>query len=332
MQIYHNPYSGLSFFQALFLFFERLPHLIKNGFHLRDLASDEQQILILLAIAVSGGLVGSLLIFRKMTMLANALSHTVLFGIVITFLIIGKSFSHFQLTTQFSVILVTSLITGLLTVVLAEMLTKINRLHRDAAIGLVFTTLFAGGILLITIFSRNSHIGVELITGNIDALHVKEIPPVLRMTLWNILCSCLFIRGLKIMVFDTVFARLQGFFPALFKYLLILQLSMTVVGSFKAVGVVLILGFLIVPPSIARFFARSLQALILMSVGIGCLGAVIGVLLSRHLLTVYGIPLSTAGLTVCTLYGFHLFSFLAVKISDHMRKPALQTSPIETPA
>ena len=294
-----NPYSGASGGQFFSIFFSRLLKLITSQ---ELLVSDELQILTLTLISVSAALVGVFLIYRKMTMLANALSHSILFGIAVTFLFARALHVSFSLSLSFEVMFIAALITGFITAFFSELIVKVSRLQKDAAIGLVFTTLFAAGIVLISLFSRNSHIGTELVLGNVDALHSKDLSNAFKMLLVSLSLVSVFFGGLKLTSFDPVYAKLRGLSSSFYNYLMIFLLSMTSIASFRAVGVVLVLSFFTVPPLLAKMFAKSLSSQIGISMLIGTLSSFFGVLVSRHLLTQYGLALSTGGVTVLVLY------------------------------
>src|SRR5690242_11493237 len=174
-----NPYWGKDFFGVIGLFFQRVASLFTGG----ALAPDEIQICVLSLVAIASATIGTFLVMKKMAMLANSLSHTVLLGIVISYLCLipflpKEALSGHGISVE--ILICASLITGLITTCLTQLLTSFFRLQEDASNGLVFTTLFALGIVLITALTRNAHIGTEAIMGNVDALHLNDV----YMTLW----------------------------------------------------------------------------------------------------------------------------------------------------
>jgi manganese/zinc/iron transport system permease protein len=194
------------------------------------------------------------------------------------------------------------------------MLTSFFRLQEDASNGLVFTTLFALGIVLITALTRNAHIGTEAIMGNVDALHLND----LYMTLWiasfNLVAVIVLYKEWKVTTFDAGFASSIGFSAPLFNYLLMTLTSVTVIGAFRAVGVLLVLAFLVAPVLTAQLFCKRLKHVLLVAIGVGITGSVCGVALARHLLTVYHLPLSTAGITIAFLAAFFFLALLIKSI------------------
>jgi manganese/zinc/iron transport system permease protein len=297
-------YFGKTFGQFFELLWNHLLRVCRGEYGFSDLAADEVQLITLILLSVSAAIVGSLLVIRKMTMVANAISHTVLLGVVGSFLILhfflGRPFSEL-LEIDMKLLILAALIASLLTMVCIDFFHHTLKLGRDSSIGLVFTSLFSLGILLVTIFTKNMHIGSEIIMGNVDMIHRDDIWIALSLVIGNFLIFSLLYKEYLITSFDPGFAKLVKISPLLFNYIVIFQISVTLVAAFRAVGVVLILALLIVPPVTARLFVKSLNLMIYASIFIGVIASISAVALSRHILTVYETPLSTSGLVVTIL-------------------------------
>jgi manganese/zinc/iron transport system permease protein len=318
---YYNPYSGQTFAGFFVQLFIRLWSFIRGNMSLDDLVSDEIQILVLIGVASSAALVGSFLILRKMTMLANSLSHTILIGIVMAYFLFQHGVlggTHFYAEPiPIQAMLIAALIMGLVTAFLTEFLTKGARLQEDASTGIVFTSLFAVGIILVTVLTRSAHIGTEVVMGNVDALHIDDCKLTFIILGINSVLFLLFFKEFKITTFDPGLARAFGISTVFFNYLLMSQVSATAIGAFRAVGVLMVLAFITGPALIARLLTHDLKKMLLLAVLIGCTFSVVGVAISRHLLTVHGLALSTAGIVVCTIvftYALAIFTqFLRVR-------------------
>jgi manganese/zinc/iron transport system permease protein len=302
---YHNPYEGQNFFGFFYQLLIRLWGFLSGKLALENLASDEIQVIVLACVAASSALVGTFLVLRKMTMLANSLSHTILLGIVIAFMLthegpIGGDHDH-AIPINIHAMLLAALIMGILTTFLTEFFTKIAGLQEDASTGLVFTSLFALGIVLVTLLTRNAHIGTEVVMGNVDALHIDDCRLVLVILGINALLFICFFKEFKITTFDPGLSRALGISSIFFNYLLMIQTSATAIGAFRAVGVLMVLAFITGPVLTARFLTDSLKPMLFYAMGIGIAASVLGVALSRHLLTVYGLALSTSGIVVCMI-------------------------------
>lgn len=314
-----NPYDETNFFEFFSVLLIRLWGWLSGS--VTTIVSDEIQMLVLAGVAISSALVGSLLVLRKMTMLANALSHTILLGIVLVFVMTPENvFSEATVEhtepIQLHAMMLAALGMGLVTTFLTEFFTKVVKLQEDASIGFVFTSLFALGIVLVTVLTRNVHLSTEAVMGNVDALHVDDLKLVFYILCLNILLFYLFFKEYKITTFDASLSTALGFSPLFFSYLLMIQVSATAIGAFRAVGVLMVLAFITGPPLTARLLTHDLKRLVFLACVIGCVGSVLGVALSRHLLTVFGLALSTAGLVVCLLVAM----FLAAAVYQQCRR------------
>ncbi len=306
--MYSNPYFGTNVGSFFLVLLQRLWALLSGDLAWTDLAADEVQILVLSGVAASSAIVGVFLVLKKMTMLANALSHTILLGIVIAFLIthgmLGAEESaqvHGLGHLNLSALLLSAVATGLVTAFLTQFLTSSIGLQEDASTGLVFTTLFSIGVILVTVFTRNAHIGTELIMGNADALQLGDGKLVLITVLLNAALVLLFYKEFKITTFDGMLAQSLGFSTMFFNYLLMVQTSITSIAAFRAVGVIMVLAFMTGPPLTARLLTNNLGKVLALAVAIGIAAALIGVAIARHMLTVFNMPLSTGGITVCVI-------------------------------
>ena len=146
--------------------------------------------------------------------------------------------------------------------------------------------------------------------GNVDALHLHDLKLIFWITLFDFATIFLFFKEFKIMTFDGAFANVQGLSRSGFNYLLMVLASATVIGAFRAVGVLLVLTFLVGPVLIARLFTHRLKKLILLAIGIGVFASLMSVACARHLLSFYHLPLSTSGLASTLLGGLYFLSLL----------------------
>jgi manganese/zinc/iron transport system permease protein len=308
---FYNPYADQNLFGFFSVFFSRLLLFLRGELPFQSLAADEIQIIVLSCIAAAGAIVGSFLMLRRMVMLANALSHTVLLGIVVAYLLFHS--------LTIPILMGAALAMGIATTFLTAFLNQVIKLQEDASIGLIFSILFALGIVLLTFFSRNLHLGTELIIGNVDALQRGDIPLVAGVLGIDLLLFLLFYYGFKITSFDLHLARSFGFSPLFFNYLLMVLTAATAIGAFKAVGVLMVMAFLILPPLTGRLLSHRLPTLIVFSVLIGVGGSLIGVALSRHILTLYGVGLSTAGVVVIILGCFYFSTVLWHKSRQQLK-------------
>ncbi|MFV0339464.1 MAG: metal ABC transporter permease, partial [Parachlamydiaceae bacterium] len=168
------------------------------------------------------------------------------------------------------------------------------------------------GIILATLLTRNAHIGAETVMGNVDALHPDDMQGAFAILLFNLSMIVLFFRYWQITAFDSSYATLLGIPAGRFNYLLLFLASLTLVGSFRAVGVLMVLTLITAPPLMARLFSSSLKQMLVLSSSIALAISLTGVALSRHFLSVYDVALSTGGLIV-TLFGVVYLLLIAFK-------------------
>lgn len=318
MMTYYNPYSGITFFEFFALFLYRIWAFLTGQISPSAISSDELQILVLSGVALSAATLGCFLVLRRMTMLANALSHTILLGIVLAYfmmsmgIISGGEPHGYHDTISIQAMMVASLTMGILTTFFSEFLTKHAGLQEDASIGIVFTSLFALGVILVTLLTRSTHIGTEVVMGNVDALTLSDLKLVFAALAMNAVLFLLFFKEYLITTFDPGLSRALGVSTLFFNYLLMIQVSATSIGGFRAVGVLMVLAFMTGPALTARLLTHNLKSMLMISAALGTLASLIGVALSRHVLTVYGIALSTGGIVVSVI-GVIFFGTLAWK-------------------
>jgi len=266
-------------------------------FRFLPLELDEIQLLSLILLAISTALLGSFLVQRKMSMLANSLSHTILLGIVLAYLAF-LPMQAFSVSIPLHILFIAALITAFLTTFLTMLLTRVAKLQEDASIAIVFTSLFALGVVIVTIYAKNAHIGLEAIMGNIDALHLHDLNLLGLIAVINLIAILIFYKELFISSFDPSHAKMVGISNFSMHFILMALVAATAIGAFRALGVLLFLAFLVGPVLTARLITDRFNHIILVAMGIGIFSSCISVALSRHIFSVYHLPLSTAGITV----------------------------------
>jgi manganese/zinc/iron transport system permease protein len=243
--------------------------------------------LIAIVVAAACALPGVFLVLRGMSMMADAISHTVLLGIVLAFFAVQDLQSPWLLLGAAAM--------GVATVSLVELLNRTRLVKQDAAIGLIFPALFSLAVILISRYARGVHLDVdavllgELAFAPFDRMVVLgvDLPHALvTMTiilLLNIGFIALFYKELKLSTFDPGLAAALGFAPALLHYGLMTLVSVTAVGAFDAVGVVLVVALMITPAAAAYLLTDDLRRMLFLSVVIGVLSAIGGYWLARAL-------------------------------------------------
>lgn len=254
------------------------------------------------------GILGVFLVLRKMAMIGDAISHSVMPGIVIAFLLSG---SRDSLLMMFA-----ALLCGLLTTFLIQMFQQ-SGIQADASIGVVFTSLFAIGVVLVSLYARQVHLDQDAILyGEIAYVHwnIWELGGLnmgpkaiwlLGFTLVVIVTViALFYKQFKLCAFDPALAAAIGIPVAIFHYLLMGLVSMATVSSFESVGAILVVGLLIIPASTAYLLTDRLGMMIMLSVAAGVASTFLG----------YGAAVlmdaSIAGCMVCAASVLFIAAFL----------------------
>lgn len=237
-------------------------------------------ILIGALVGSSCSILGCFLVLRKMSMIGDAISHSVLPGIVIAFLISG---SRESLVMMFGAAAI-----GLVTVFLIQMFQN-SGVQADASIGVVFTALFAVGVVLISLYTRQVDLDLDCVLyGEIayapwDTLHIggtsigpKAVWGVGASFLLNIVVISLFYKQFKISTFDPALAASLGIPVVFFHYLLMSLVSISTVASFESVGAILVVGMIIVPAATAYLLTDKLSWMIMISIALSIVSSLLG--------------------------------------------------------
>lgn len=249
--------------------------------------------------AMACALPGTFLVLRRQSMMGDALTHTVLPGIVGAFL-----FSHFlkasgiiasdtsQHTqafdpTSYALMFGGAILIGVLTAVLTEWVQKHGRVENSAALGVIYTTMFAAGLLLIRIAADSVHIDPDCVLyGNIEGVWDggQETPRATQigfgMLVINGLLTTVFFKELRISTFDPALATTLGISATAINYGLMAITAATAVAAFESVGNILVISMLIVPAATAHLLTDRLWLTILLSLAIAAASAFLGHLLA----------------------------------------------------
>ena len=239
--------------------------------------------------AINCSLVGVYLVLRKVTMIADAITHAVLPGIVLAFLFTGSKNSLIMLIGAGS--------TGILASLLITFLHKKIKLQADASIGINFTWLFALGIILISVYSRKIDLDPDCVLYGEVAyapLNTWELSNGFNMgpqglyilglvLLLNLSFILLNYKELSITTFDPDFASSIGMRPTLWHYLLMGVTSFTAVSSFEVAGAILVVALFVVPGSTAYLLTQRLKIMLILSCILGILISLAGYLLAMWL-------------------------------------------------
>jgi len=212
--------------------------------------------------SVSCSLLGCFLLLKRMSMMGDAIGHGILPGIAFAFLLTGQ-------LTSFT-ILVGAMIFGVLTAVLAELLSGSEAVSEDSSLGVVYTSLFSLGVVLLSVFLRDVDLDINCVfMGSLVLAPIttetyfgweipQAFPTMFAALLLSIAFLLIFWKELKIVAFDPALAQSMGYSPRVVNYLLIALTAGTTVSAFEAVGLILVLAVLIVPAATAHLLTDRL--------------------------------------------------------------------------
>jgi manganese/zinc/iron transport system permease protein len=235
--------------------------------------------------AVACALPGNFLVLRKMSMMGDAISHAVLPGLAIAFLITGARAS----LTMF----IGAAVVGILTAVFTQWVSRFGKVDEGASMGIVFTTLFAAGLLLIV--QAADHVDLDPGCVLYGAIELTPLDVVWRPEVFGVILAVpraamvlggaafvnlcfviLFFKELRISSFDAELATTMGINANLMHYLLMTLVAVTTVAAFEAVGSIIVIAMLIVPPAAAHLLTDRLDLMVLLSTLLAALSAVLG--------------------------------------------------------
>lgn len=230
------------------------------------------------------GLIGNYLILRRMALVGDAISHSVLPGLAVAFLFSGS----LQIGSMFA----GAIVAGVLTTLLIELIHTKSRVKTDAAIGITFCSLFAIGVILINVFAGEIHLDTECVLyGEISYVPLESSVkwlggalelgprPVVTMALVFLAVLALiviFYKELLVCSFDPTLAASLGFSPKVFHYGLMVVLSVVVVSAFESVGAILVIAMLILPGATAQLLSQRLPVVMVLSVCNAALSSLFG--------------------------------------------------------
>src|SRR5688500_15214343 len=248
--------------------------------------------------AMACALLGNFLVLRKMSMMGDAISHAVLPGLAAAFLITGSRDS----VPMF----IGAAVVGVLTAVLTQWVAKFGKVEESASMGVVFTALFAIGLIMIVraadkvdldpgcvLYGATETIAADALGGRVPGA-VWKLAAVFGI---DLLFVILFFKELRISSFDPELATTVGVNATFMHYLLMTLVALTTVASFETVGSVLVVAMLIVPAAAAHLLTDRLGTMVLVSLILAAASAIGGHLMATTVPLALGLPdTNTAGM------------------------------------
>ena len=284
---------------------------------------------VLLTTAAACAVLSPFLVLRKLSMVSDAISHSVLLGIVIAFFIVKDVGSPFLIAG--------AALFGVITVFVVEFLSGTGLVKNDDAVGIVFPMFFALAVVLITKFARNVHLDTDVVLmgeviiaplNRVEFIGMSLPKALVQMgilLLINLLFVIIFFKELKITTFDRGFAKLAGFSSVALFYVLMTLSSFTAVTAFDAVGAILVVSFLITPGAAAYLISKDLKVMIAISVGYAVINSIIGYVFSLLMnVSMSGMTAAAAGVTFLLTFLFNREGLITAIFIRLQRKSELK--------
>ena len=272
---------------AMMVVVNLLPETLAEPFQYRFM---QRALLTSILVGAVCGLLSSYVILKRWSLLGDAISHAVLPGVAIAYLLGWPFF-------------VGAFATGALTSLGIGVIERNTRIKSDAAMGLMFTAAFALGVVIISQIATSTHL-MHILFGNVLGVRDSALLLTLFAALLALAVVLLFYKELMIYVFDPVQARSLGLNTGVIHYGLILLLTLTIVASLETVGIILVVAMLVTPGATAYLLVNRLHHMIWLSTLIGVVSAVIGLYLAFHF------NVASGGTMVLVVSAFFLLAFL----------------------
>ncbi|MFK7901873.1 MAG: metal ABC transporter permease [Nitratireductor sp.] len=221
---------------------------------------------ITLIVAIPAALLSCYLVLKGWALMGDAISHAVLPGVVIAY-IIGIPFA------------IGAFIAGLFCAIATGYLADNSRVKRDTIMGVVFSGMFALGLILYTSIDTDIHLD-HILFGDMLGVNMSDISSTLIISLFVTFFVLVRWRDLLLQAFDNQHAKATGLSVRFLHYALLIMVSLIIVAALKAVGIILAIALLITPGAIAYLLVKKFETMLLVSIAIGLFASFFGIYLS----------------------------------------------------
>lgn len=212
------------------------------------------------------GIIGCFIILRGMALMGDAISHAVLPGVAISYML-GINF------------LIGAVLSGIITAIGIGFVSQNSRIKNDISIGIMFTAAFALGIILITLMKSSTDL-YHILFGNVLAVRPSDMWITLGIGTFVLLSIFLLYKEFLVTSFDSTMAEVYGLPVRLIHYFLMTLLTLVTVASLQTVGIILVVAMLITPAATAYLLTDRLSTMLFLSAGIGTLASIAGLYFS----------------------------------------------------
>lgn len=229
----------------------------------------QQALIIALLVAVSASVLSCLLVLKGWSLMGDAVSHAVLPGIIIAYVMSIP-------------VIIGAFVTGMLCAISTGYFTNNSRLKEDTVMGVVFSGLFALGVVLFTKVHTDLHLD-EILFGDMLGVSWKDIGLTAALTVPAFVLIVLKRRDLLVFAFDPQHAKVVGLNTTVLHYGLLSILSLVIVAAIKAVGIILVISVLIAPGAISFLLTKRFEHMMWWSIAISVFATLVGITLSYHI-------------------------------------------------
>lgn len=223
-------------------------------------------------LSFSGGLLGCILVLRRLALMGDALSHSLLPGIALAWLLFGPSATA---------LFFGALVAGLLTALGSALLSRLTRVKEDAAFGSLFIVFFGAGIALISKLPTRLNL-THFLFGNVLGVSAADVQLTAAVSAVTVLVFAVFHRAILLETFDPVFHRATGGRGGLVHFGFLALTVLNLVAALQTMGIVLALGLFLLPAVSAYLWCDHFVRMLLLSVAIALVCSLAGILVSYH--------------------------------------------------
>ena len=253
-----------------------------------------------IVVGIACGTVGSLVILRGLSLMGDSMSHAVLPGVAVSFILHIPFF-------------IGAMISGMLASLFIGFISDKSKTKPDAAIGICFTAFLALGVIMISLIQSSTNL-YHILFGNLLAITNQAFLSTLIICGLILVLIIIFYRPLKISTFDPTFSKMSGLNTSLLHYFVMLLLALVTVASIQTVGIILVVALLVTPASTAFLITKQLSTMMMVSSLLSTICSIIGMFFSY----LYNLP-SGASIVICTFITY-VIVFTFKKLANKQKR------------
>jgi manganese transport system permease protein len=247
----------------------------------------QKALLTSIMVGIICGVIGCFIILRGMALMGDAISHAVLPGVALSYML-GINFFF------------GAVISGVITAIAIGFVSQNSRIKHDTSIGIMFTAAFASGIIIITMLKSSTDL-YHILFGNVLAVRSSDMWITLGIGILVLAAVYLFYKELLVTSFDETMGAAYGLPVRFIHYFLMTLLTMVTVASLQTVGIVLVVAMLITPAATAYLLTERLWVMIFLAAGIGMVSSIVGLYFSFTYNLASGATIVIAATTIFVL-------------------------------